>query len=155
MVLKLEYAFPNPPLKESSKDILKNFPFKLPHKYLEILKEHDGGNLSYDFKYYNRSMKDYFGSGIGALFGLSCEKEYNLINCYDDPPEFFPKNLVPFGENGGGDDVCFDYRDNPKTDDPPVVHWFHEAVESESVSFVAENFEEFLSLLKEPDEVED
>ena len=75
-----------------------------------------------------------------------------IVGNYNDPAEFFPKNLVAFGRNGGSDLICFDYRAEPNTDNPPVVYWIFGRNEGEDISFLANSFEEFLGILKEPEE---
>ena len=151
MVLK--FSEKEPPLTKDPRSLLKTFPFKLPESYLNMLKESDGGYLDYDFDYYNKSLKRNFGSGISVLYGL--KSEYNLIDEFSSPAEMFPKGIVAFGEDGGGDKVCFDYRKNPDSDNPPIVYWSHEGDVGEDLSYLAKDFEEFLSILKEPEEVED
>ena len=148
MVLKIKFDDPNPPLDKDPKILLEHFPFTLPNSFLKILKEHDGGDLDYDFKYYDNFLKIEFGSGIGVLFGLN--HKYNILQRYHSLPSFFPKRLVPFGEDGGGDSMCFDYRKDPHSNDPPIVYWAHENEEGKDISFLARNFKEFLSILKEP-----
>ena len=86
------------------------------------------------------------GGGIGQIYGICTadskmrnrnydpdgfgfdKKEYfvtynNIMDIYNNPAEFFPKNLVAFGRDRGGNKICFDYRLNPTTDNPPVVYW--------------------------------
>ena len=128
---------------------LNLIPFKLPENFIKLLSLADGGNIDYDFDYYavdsNQSMSD----GISFIYGLNANE--NLIDNYLNPPEFFPKNLVAFGENGGGNMICFDYRMDLNTNDPPVIYWDHEANVGQDVSFLAHNFDDFLKMLKEPD----
>ena len=150
MALKLEYHDPYPPLNCDPKMLLEGFPFTLPSNYLEILKEHDGGFLDYDFDYYDNNFKEYMSAGIGVLFGL--DHKYNIVKKHNTRPYFFPKGLVAFGENGGGDYSCFDYRMEPRSKNPPIVFWSHDAEEEKAISFVAKNFKEFLSILKEPED---
>ncbi|HHB13234.1 MAG TPA: SMI1/KNR4 family protein [Chromatiales bacterium] len=66
--------------------------------------------------------------------------------------------IVAIGEDGGGDQVCFDYRDCPGTDDPPVVFLYHdlwwpdEAGEWHRVIWpIAPSFDAFLEMLYERD----
>ena len=153
MVLK--FSEKEPPLTKDPKKILENFPFNLPKKYLEILKENDGGCVDYDFRYYDNSFEEELPGSIAIFFGLQCEDGDNLIVRYKKLPDFFPENLIPFGEDGGGNFVCFDYRDNPKSEDPPITYWIHDYEDEKSLSFIAKDFEEFLSILKEPEEGED
>ena len=150
MVRQLKFHDPYPPLKQDLRLFLKKIPFVLPNRYIELLREQDGGFLDYEFTYQKAYSHESLWGGIGIMYGLS--HKYNLVKQYNHPPEFFPQNVVPFGENGGGDMVCFDYRSNPKTTNPPIVYWEHEEEEGKDVSFIAKDFEEFLSILKEPED---
>ena len=152
MVLALKYSRSYEALKKEPKVLLKDFPFALPNSYLEILKKQDGVSISYEFQYYDHCLKRKIGTGIGVIFGLDSDDEENLLKQYHTLPDFFPKNLVPFGEDGGGDFICFDYRHDAYTNNPPVVYWSHENEEGEDISFLAKDFKEFLSILKEPED---
>ena len=57
--------------------------------------------------------------------------------------------IVPFGEDGGGNYVCFDYR---RSDTPSIVFWFHELEGEDGLYPVAPSFEEFLNDLRSIDE---
>lgn len=152
MVSRLNFDFPNPPLRKNPKILLKDFPFTLPEKYLCLLKKHDGGGVDYNFKYFSTSFNERISGSIGGIFGLDCDYNDNLLLQYKDLPDFFPKNLVPFGEDGGGNFMCFDYRKKTTSSTPTIVHWFHEEMENKSVSFLAKDFEEFVSMLREPED---
>ena len=152
MELKLIYHRGYPGLKQNPEVLLKKFPFTLPKSYLKILKEHDGGFLDYDFDYYDNNFKEHMSAGIGVIFGLGNNENENIVLEYNTRPYFFPKGLVAFGENGGGDYSCFDYRMEPRSKNPPIVFWSHDAEEEKAISFVAKNFKEFLSILKEPED---
>jgi hypothetical protein len=120
-----------------------------PKEYIEIVLICDGGipeNCSFKVMQ-NHSV--IFSTGLGALLKINKDK-FSVLNEYLDPPEFFPKGLVAFGENGGGDYICFDYREGKHLLDPPIVYWDHEGDDGEDVYFIANNFKEFLEKL-EPD----
>ena len=71
----------------------------------------------------------------------------------DWPIEYrFEDGLIPFGDNGGGDMICFDYRNDKTTDDPPIVIWNHDMGLKHRVVFIANNFEEFINMLHEPED---
>jgi SMI1 / KNR4 family (SUKH-1) len=151
----LKWYRPKNPLKEENLILLKGLPFTLPKTFIELLKISDGGRLEYDFYYYDVAFKDIVGSGISVLYGI--EKDdygYDLITSYQRPPAFFPQGLVPLGAGGNSNRICFDYRADPKTNNPPVVFWNFGSNEGEDVSFLANNFDEFLIILKEPDDDE-
>ena len=142
----------NKPLDEIKINILSNLPFKLSEIYISLLKDSDGGSPNNsDFQYYDCQYKEYVEQAVGFIYGV-CTNDYNIIKEYKNPPEFFPKDLVAFAETGNGDLICFDYRANPTTDNPPIVYWNHEAEIGKDVSFIAKDFEEFLSMLKEPED---
>ncbi len=129
---------------------------KFPTLFVDLVKEHDGGYPTPScFKYYNYSLESYFGNGVGAFLCLEKNEYGDLLSTYQDPPEFFPIGLVAFSQDGGGNYVCFDYRKGKDSLDPPVVYWSHESEEGKDVSFLANNFEEFLKILKTDEEMDE
>jgi hypothetical protein len=56
-----------------------------------------------------------------------------------------PETLVPFGNDGDGNYLCFDYR---KSDVPVITMWYHELEGEEGLHTVAPSFDEFLKLLR-------
>lgn len=65
----------------------------------------------------------------------------------DDVNYKFEDGLIPFGENGGGDMICFDYRNHLNTDNPPIVIWNHDMGLEHRTVFIADSFEEFVNML--------
>ena len=143
----------NPSLTVDDIYIFTKIPFILPTQFVELLMISDGGDVDYDFDYYDVDLEFIVGTGVPCIYGVMHGENDNLIYRYNNPPEFFPHGLLAFSETGNGDLICFDYRANPKTDNPPIVYWNHEAQEGRDVSFVAKDFEEFLSILKEPEDL--
>ncbi len=168
----------NPPLQEGDLMLLKDFPFTLPSKFIELLKISDGGFVDYSFDYFDLYFKEVLEGSIGEIYGIGTkstkmknrnydrheayhnfnykEEEFftsyhDIIHLYRNPPEFFPENLVAFGENGGGDLMCFDYRSNPYINNPPIVYWIMGREIGKDISFLANNFTKFLAMLKEPE----
>lgn len=139
----------NAPITEHGMSLIRDFPFRIPEIYMELLKKHDGVRMDYIFKYYDTYVQKQTLATMDSIFGTESEYD-NLIEEYNDPAEFFPENVVPFSVTGNGDMICFDYREDPNTDNPPVVYWNHEAEETKNISFVAKDFESFLHLLEEP-----
>ncbi|MBS0271760.1 MAG: SMI1/KNR4 family protein [Proteobacteria bacterium] len=125
---------------------------KLPRLYYDIMMICDAGvPLKTDFEYDDKSHECMMPQAIGCFLGLE-DPEYNIGDVFKNPPEFFPEGLVAFAETGGGDYICFDYREGKDNIDPPIVYWNHEADVGKDVSFVANNFEEFLGMLREPED---
>lgn len=131
-------------------DLLQDLPYKLPKKFIKLLKITNGGDIDYCFKYSDINLGRIRDTGIDLVFGIGVDN-YDLLKEYRNPPDMFPKNIVAFSETGNGDQICFDYRDNPNTDNPPIVYRNHEADVGQDVSFVAKDFESFIKMLQEPD----
>jgi len=130
-----------------------------PSEYKEILKICDGGYFDENnFLYFSISFNKKIIGCVGMFHVCSenypCRSELMIEN-YKNSPEFFPEGLISFGEVGNGDLICFDYRADPKTDNPPIVIWEHEAAGSdEAVSFIAPDFESFMNMLMSDEEAE-
>jgi hypothetical protein len=123
--------------------------YKLPQLYIKLIKSCDGGAPKKDeFKYYNNYRGKISMSCIGSFLQLNDNDSLSFFGYFSDPPEFFPQGLVAFADTGGGDLICFDYRQDKDNLDPPIVYWFHEvAGTGKDVSFIAKNFEEFIGML--------
>lgn len=133
-------------------DAEKTIEIKLPRLYCELMSMCDAGiPAKTDFEYFDQSHSCFISQSMSGFLGIT-DEEYNIIECYKDPPEFFPKDIVAFAETGNGDFVCFDYREGKDDPNPPIVYWNHEADVGKDVSFVTNNFEEFLGMLKEPED---
>ncbi len=125
----------------------------LPSFYIDFIKKCNGGRLLNPcFEYYDEDLHDVWITGVGIFLSLSPEQYDDFISVYNSPPEFFPDGLVAFAETGGGDLICFDYREGKDNPDPAIVYWNHEADIGKDVSFIAENFEAFLGMLKKPED---
>jgi hypothetical protein len=126
---------------------------KLPNTYKELVRFRDGGELEKDLYFYlyerlRRNCIGFFLCWQEETLGEGETMQYAVRN----PPEFFPKGLIPFAPDGGGNYICFDYR-NCK-ENPPIIFWHHEIEENEGVFHLADSFEEFISNLKSEEEIE-
>lgn len=130
------------------------FPITFKEKSLKC----DGGTpIKNNFNYYSRSSGRYSGTSVGLFLLFS--KHYPhpselLLRQYQNPAEFFPEGLVAFAVDGGGDKICFDYREGKDNLDPPIVIWEHEGDEGNDVSYLAPNFEAFMNMLMDEEEAE-
>ena len=61
------------------------------------------------------------------------------------------ERMVHMAPDGGGNYICFDYR-NCK-ENPSIVYWDHSVEEHEGIFFLANSFEEFINSLKSEDEI--
>jgi hypothetical protein len=140
----------------------------LPKLYVDFITKHNGASIFvriFDYSDPSREGRKTSNSiafvkfeeienDIESLLKQTTEDENdpNLFKFY----HYFHKWLVPFGENGGGDFICFDYRENHDTYDPKIIFWRHDAWDpSERISFIANNFEEFVNMLYEPEDAKE
>ena len=130
----------------------------LPELYVDFILKHNGARImSRIFDYDDPNRKD--GRNGDALIFMKVEEIQDQIDTVksgeepDWPIEYrFEDGLIPFGDNGGGDMICFDYRHDKTTNNPPIVIWNHDMGLKHRVVFVANNFEEFINMLHEPED---
>lgn len=126
---------------------------KFPKTFTEVIKNCDRGYPKKDeFRYFDSFLNRSFLCGVGSFLGLEDSQYDDFLKNYLNPPEFFPKDIIGFAITGNGDFICFDYRKGKDNPDPPIVYWNHEADIGKDVSFIANNFDDFLGMLKEPEE---
>lgn len=150
---KIEWEEKNSPLQEKDLYLLTKLPYPLPKRYTELLKISNGGLPKNEyFEYYDKDLNFTNGGNIGYFCSLVDNNEdYNGLihnNNHFNLPEFFPQGLLIFTDPGGGGIICFDYRNNPQSNNPPVVFWRFGAEPDTDISFIAKDFDEFLSILR-------
>jgi cell wall assembly regulator SMI1 len=139
----------------------------LPKEYVAFISKHNEASIfesDFDFFDPNRGGRkngdsiafirfEEIESDIKSLLKQTTEDE-------NDPNPFkfyhyFDRWLIPFGEDGGGDFICFDYRKDRTTNDPPIVVWNHDMGLEHRVVFIANNFEEFVGMLYESEDAKE
>ncbi len=141
---------------ERVSDIEKEIDLILPKQYLDFVTPNDGCSLkNISFIYFDEDIDRLSSSCISDFMSLKEDTQYHedLLSMNKRSPDFFPKGLIKFGHVGNGDYICFDYREGKDAQNPPVVYWNHEAEDGKDVSFIAENFNCFLKMLKPLKEV--
>lgn len=139
--------------------------YKFPKKYKSLLSKHNGLYPEREsFLYYNEVLKTEDGNGIYFYF-FKENNQYELGDSSSSMVYFFlededmPNHLVPFGGTGNGDIICFDYREDIKSDNPKIVLLHHDAAYDDGsliISFLSNSFEEFMdSLYKYQDDEDD
>jgi hypothetical protein len=131
----------------------KEYNIKFPQEYITLVRFRDGGLLKKDLFFYQDGQRK-----RNCVADFLCWQKETLgeNECIpyevNNPPEFFPRGLIPFAPDGGGNYLCFDYR-NCK-ENPPIVFWHHEVEENEGVFLLANSFDEFIDNLKSREELE-
>lgn len=136
----------------------KKFGYLFPDKYKNLISKHNGLYPKKDtFKYFDEVIQKDEENGI-YFYAFANE---NLRSNYCDgivgdfsylDEEDFEKGIIPFAGTPNGDFICFDYRDNLESDNPKIVLVHHDADDENGnliISFLGNNFEEFMDLLYE------
>ena len=115
---------------------------RFPDSYRALLPELNGACGEAEFPLPDEER----GGSIGVWLSLlpwDAESVWSTLSAWGEHE--LPRRLIPFGEDGGGNYVCFDYR---HSDVPSVVFWHHELEAEEGIFPVAATFEEFLRMLR-------
>ena len=130
----------------------------LPTQYVDFIIHHNGASLIADIFDYDDPNIISCKNRNSIAFNAVEEIQQHIDNLkYDEEQDWdvkylFEDGLIPFGENGGGDMICFDYRKNRTTNNPPIVIWNHDMGLEHRVVFIANNFEKFINMLHEPED---
>ncbi|AKD39279.1 SMI1/KNR4 family protein [Pasteurella multocida] len=146
---------------EASILVIKNveniFNIRFPKLYIELMLKHNGLAVEPDCFEYDD------GERMGEISFDSFETELNPAPSdirrqyiYDDPIYGY-EHVYSFGHTAEGHFICFDYRDDPKGDEPKICIVIHDEYDEKTGKHllfpVAENFEAFLDDLKSFDEM--
>jgi len=89
-----------------------------------------------------------YPASVGLWLSLSPWERQSLWSILASWSEHeLPPKIVPFGLDGGGNLLCFDYRLSPN---PKVAFWYHELEGEDGLHLISETFEGFLGTLREP-----
>jgi len=130
---------------------------RLPNEYCKFIMNHNGASLyidSFDFYDNVQKRKSYESIAFIKFENISetiCDLLAQTTNDINEPDVFkwynyFEARVIPFGDTGGGDFICFDYR---QSDNPTVILWCHDNYDENwnRFSFIANSFEEFINIL--------
>lgn len=125
-----------------------------PSAYKSLLQKHNAVRLvdnCFDFLFRGKvDSRDVGFFGYGEAI-----QDYENIERFQQESEYCYNDIVVVGESANGDYICFDYRANPTTDNPPVVIMLHDYPDENNkmlVCPVADNFEKFIDSLYCDDE---
>lgn len=134
------------------KSIENSLGVEFPRDFIDYAKKYHGGMPNKtDFDYFDPVKGAKAVSGLGQLLSFDLSRPMNIVKNYQTlADDNFPKGIIPFANTAGGDQICFDYRQNPAT--PSVVLWKHERHVEESIVPLATTFTDFLKMLYEPED---
>lgn len=112
---------------------------------------HGAGPEQSSFSYQNRFIGR-VGTSLGRVLSFSPTSSFYVLRKVRNLDEGLrPDGVIPFGVDGGGDLMAFDFRKDPEH--PPVVYIAITEADDEGgdghVYPLASSFTEFLSMLKE------
>jgi cell wall assembly regulator SMI1 len=117
----------------------------LPEDFKTCVRKYHGGRPdNRRFSFLDQKLGE-MKSSFAVLLSFNRENSENILRSLELRQDQLPKGIVPFGDDGGGDMICFDYRHTASN--PPIVYWHHEREGDESVTFLAKSFSEFLEML--------
>jgi SMI1 / KNR4 family. len=124
--------------------------YKLPHEYKNLISKHNAlrpKNDCFDFQFNSKTdSRDISFYG----YGKEISSNVNIVKNQQEKDQYYHDHIVIIGESANGDYICFDYRNNPLTDDPPVVLMLHDYPDANNkmlICHVADNFEQFVDSL--------
>ncbi len=121
--------------------------YKLPESFYKLVKNNDGGDIyPKNFEYFDVGIENYRIGFISKVNSINSQETESILKDYYEPPEDLPKGLVVFADSGERL-LCFDYRNDPDTDNPPIVMWSLGEVAGKDISYVANDFDSFLDML--------
>lgn len=141
-------------------EIIRDFEMRIdyyfPEIYTSLLSKHNAFHPEktlFDFDIAGKK-----GTRDITFFGFGYHlKDFERIDQFQDHDTYGHDGLVAIGGSANGDYICFNYRSDPKTDNPPVVVMFHDNYDADNkmlVYPVANTFDDFLGLLYEEEKTE-
>lgn len=123
----------------------------LPPDFLECAKRYHGTGPEVECAFtYQDPDRGSVESCLGALLSFDLEEEYNILTIRSLLADQIPPGVIPFGEDGGGDFICFDFRASAAQ--PPVVYFAHEKPSGQRLIPLAADFASFLEMLYQPED---
>lgn len=126
--------------------------YLFPQSYKDFISNHNAAYPAYNYVDFfntfmgNKDCRDVNFFGYGNT--LSKSERIDLAQIDDG---YCPDGIITFAQSANGDYICFDYRQDHKTDNPPIVVMYHDVYNEDNtkmyVDFVANNFDEFMDSL--------
>lgn len=118
---------------------------RFPDAYRLLIRDYSGSYGGVSFRV-DRPTPGFDLSGMGLILSLlpdSADSLYSRMSNWNE--HALDPHLIPFGEDSGGNYVCFDYR---TSDEPRIVIYFHELAGEEGLMKVCDTFNDFLQRLQ-------
>lgn len=143
----------------------RKYSIKLPNSYIELLSKFNAIRPIkefFKFSYFGKSIKTrdicFYGYGYKKIDINTLEDLVRFQNSiletesisHSQPDECGHDNIIAFAQSSEGDYVCFDYRHDPKTNNPKIVLMFHDEYGDDNKMLLcplADSFEEFVGML--------
>ena len=103
--------------------------YKFPLSYKALMTKHNVAwleNREFDF-----TVKGENDSRDVAFYGYGDQVPSHSLMSEAQPLEHCYSGIVAIGQSCEGDYICFDYRENPTTKNPPVILMLHDYQDSE------------------------
>jgi hypothetical protein len=152
---KLTWTGFGPPLEEATlRDVERQLGVRFPDDFRACIATCHGGTPKPNgFDVAGES--DGFGTGLGALMRFDRGASGGILRSISafaingDRPD----GVIPFGETGDGDFICYYYNPERPGAPPTVVYWERTRYPTQEFMFLAHSFSEFLDLLHEDHEL--
>jgi len=127
--------------------------YTFPSYYKELLSKHNV--LWLEERHFDFSSKNHKDTRDVTFLGFGTEISRSEQISRAQQTEYCHDHILVIGVAANGDYICFDYRADPATDNPPVVLMFHDDYDENDkmiICPVADNFEDFIASLYTWDE---
>ena len=133
---------------------MKKVGYKFPLEYKELLSKNNAlipDEQWFDFQFNGKpDTRDVSFFGFGGAVDSDEHIEY-----FQQESEYCHDHIIIIGGSANGDYICFDYRDNLKSNCPSVALMLHDYPDENNkmlICPVAERFEKFVNLLYKDDD---
>lgn len=134
----MEWKFKKNGLDNSEINLIEHeLSVKLPIDFVNLIRQYNGARpslISFDLENEKEKVFD-------SLIDFSPNGNNNVIEVYKSFKKNSLKKNIPFGEDGFGNYICFQYQNS---ENPNIIFFNHETNE---VKLIADSFKEFIDML--------
>lgn len=134
----MEWKFKKNGLHDSQINLVEQELYvKLPIDFVQIIKQYNGARpslISFDLENEKEKVFD-------SLIDFSSNSKNNIFEIHKRFINDGVKKIIPFGEDGFGNYICFQYQNS---ENPNIIFYNHETNE---VKHIADDFKEFIEML--------